>query len=105
MAHQSPAAKADNPFPKVTDFTEINRTGTYQTDPARALTPLDPAINVALYHHTDFMSADDSLAGKVRPGEPGASAVADTLVEWVLKRSSGRAVTPTPKSLGVRETY
>jgi hypothetical protein len=62
-------------------------------------------VNVALYNHTDIVSADDSLAGTVRPGEPGASAISDTLIDWVLKRSKGRAAVPTPMSLGVRDTY
>ena len=65
----------------------------------------DPAINVEIYHHTDFVSADDSTPGKGRPGEPGNSAVANTLTDWVLKRSKGTAVTPTPKALGVRDIY
>ncbi len=105
VARRSSTPHADNPFTGVTDFTEINRTGTYQSDAARALSPIDPRVNVALYNHTDIVSADDSLAGKVRPGEPGASAISDTLIDWVLKRSKGRAAVPTPKSLGVRDTY
>jgi hypothetical protein len=60
---------------------------------------------VALYNHTDIVSAADALAGQARPGEPGASAVSDTLIDWVLKRSKGRADVPTPKALGVVETY
>ena len=105
VARRSPSPKGDNPFPHVTDYTEINRTGTYQSDPAKAVSPIDPKINVALYNHTDIVSADDSLAGKVRPGEPGASAISDTLIDWVLKRSKGRADVPSPKALGVVETY
>jgi hypothetical protein len=105
VARQSPEDHANNPFPGVADFTEINRTGTYQTAEAKALSPIDPTINVALYHHTDFVSADDSRAGEVRPGEPGASAVADTLINWVLVRAKGRAGVPTPASLGVVDTY
>jgi pimeloyl-ACP methyl ester carboxylesterase len=105
VARRSSTPHADNPFPGVTDFTEINRTGTYQSDAARALSPIDPRVNVALYNHTDIVSADDSLAGKVRPGEPGASAISDTLIDWVLRRSKGRAAVPTPMSLGVRDTY
>jgi hypothetical protein len=35
------------------------------------------------------------------PGQPGASVVADTLVDWMLARSEGRAHVPTPKQLGV----
>lgn len=101
VARQSVTPSAGNPFDHVADFTEINKTGTYQTPAAKALTPLEPQINVKAYHHTDFVSADDSLAGKVRPGEPGASAPADTLVDWVLKRAKGRSIVPTPKQLGV----
>ncbi|MFI4935303.1 MAG: hypothetical protein ACHP7N_11835 [Caulobacterales bacterium] len=105
VARRSSSPHADNPFPGVTDFTEINRTGAYQTDAAKALSPLDAKINVALYNHTDIVSADDSLAGQARPGEPGANAISDTLIDWVLKRSKGRAAPPTPKSLGVADIY
>lgn len=97
--------QAGNPFPSVTDYTEINRTGAQQTDPARALSPIDPRINAAIYHHTDFIAADDSRAGQVRPGEPGAAVVSNTLVDWVLKRSKGVAITPRPAALGVRSVY
>ena len=105
VARRSSTPHADNPFAHVTDYTEINRTGTYQTDAAKAASPIDPKVNVALYNHTDIVSADDALAGQVRPGEPGASAISDTLIDWVLKRSKGRAEVPTPKALGVTETY
>ena len=50
--------------PFAVDFTEINHTGTYQTDAAMALTPIDPKINVALYSHTDIGSADDRVTSK-----------------------------------------
>jgi pimeloyl-ACP methyl ester carboxylesterase len=105
VARQSPAATFGNPFPKVTDFTEVNKAGTHQTPQAMELTPFDKNINSALYFHTDYVSVDDSLAGKVTPGQPGSSAVANTLIEWVLKRSVGRAKVPTPKELGVVERY
>lgn len=100
IARQSP--DPTNPFPLVTDFTNINRTGVTQTAAAAAITPFNPAINVALYRHTDFVSADDSLAGQVTPGQPGASAISNTLIEWVLARAQGRAGVPSPQSLGVR---
>ena len=105
VARQSPQKGPGNPFPGVTDYTEINKTGTWQTAEAKAITAFDPAINVEILHHTDFVSADDSTPTKGRPGDPGASAVANTLIDWVLKRSKGVAVTPTPKSLGVRDVY
>lgn len=105
VARQAVATGINNPFPGVTDFTEINRRGTFQTDEARRITAFDPQINAALYHHSDFISADDSLAGKVRPGEPGSSVVAETLIKWLLKRSVGRATVPTPGKLGVRERF
>jgi hypothetical protein len=92
---------ATNVQPLVTDYTEINRSGVTQTAAAAALTPIDPAVNVALYNHTDMVSADDSLAGQVTPGQPGASAVSDTLIDWVLARSHGSSRTPTPAELGV----
>lgn len=99
------AGLGGNPFPGVSDYTEINRTGTWQTDAAKAITPFDPKINAAILHHTDFVSADDSTPDKGRPGDPGNSAVANTLIDWVLKRSKGAAVTPTPKALGVVARY
>jgi len=105
VARQSTSTTFGNPFPQVMDFTEVNKTGTHQTEAAAALTPFDKNINSALYFHTDYVSVDDSLAGQVTPGKPGSSAVANTLIEWVLKRSVGRAKVPTPKSLGVMETY
>ncbi|MES3030270.1 MAG: alpha/beta hydrolase [Pseudomonadota bacterium] len=105
VARQSPQAGMTNPFPGVTDFTEVNKTGTHQTEAARAITAFDPKINAKLYFHTDFVSVDDSTPGKGTPGDPGNSAVAATLTDWVLKRSKGAATVPTPKALGVRETY
>lgn len=100
MARRTDVATNVNPL--VTDYTEINRAGVTQTTEAAALTPLDPAINVALYNHTDVVSADDSLAGSVLPGQPGASAVSDTLIDWLLARARGRALVPRPAELGVR---
>lgn len=94
------ATVSSNPFPLVTDFTEINRTGVTQTPSAASLRPLDPAINVLLYKHTDFVSADDSTPEKT-PGQPGSSAVSHTLIDWVLARSAGTANVPNPQSLGV----
>jgi hypothetical protein len=105
VARRSSSPQADNPFPGVTDYTEINRTGAHQSAAAKAIGAIDPLINVALYNHTDIVSADDSLAGQVRPGEPGASAIADTLVDWVLERSEGRAATPTPRALSVVDVF
>jgi hypothetical protein len=96
-------AVARNVQPLVTDYTEINRTGVTQTAEAAARTPIDPAINVALYNHTDMVSADDSLAGQVTPGQPGASAVSNTVVDWMLARVHGRVRTPSPAELGVRQ--
>lgn len=103
VARQSASANLNNPFPKVTDFTEVNKKGTFQTEEARKLSAFDSVINAELYHHSDFISADDSLAGKVTPGQPGASAVSNTLIEWLLNRSKGRAAVPTPGQLGVKK--
>lgn len=97
--------KTQGPFPDVTDFTEINKKGMFQTEEAKKITPFDPRINAALYHHTDFVSADDSLEGKVTPGQAGASAVSNTLIDWLLKRGKGRAAVPAPKQLGVKKTF
>ena len=102
----SSSPQADNPFPKVTDFTEINRTGAYQTASAQALSPVDPKVNVALYNHTDA-GLRPTIAWPARSvrASLSANAVSDTLIDWVLKRSKGRADVPTPKQLGVVDTY
>jgi len=105
VARQASSTGISNPFPGVTDFTEINKKGTFQTDEARRVSPFDPEINAALYYHSDFISADDSQAGRVRPGEPGGAVVADTLIDWLLKRSVGRADVPIPAKLGVRARF
>jgi hypothetical protein len=93
-----------NPFPLVHDFTIINSLGTTQSDEAAALSPLDPAINSSQYGHTDFMMADDSQAGVRTPGQAGASLTSNTLIDWLLERSTGRAPTPKPRKLGVVQT-
>ncbi|HLF22671.1 MAG TPA: alpha/beta hydrolase, partial [Burkholderiales bacterium] len=100
IARQSP--DPTNPFPLVTDFTNINRTGVIQTLEAEALSPIAPTVNVGLYRHTDFVSADDSAAGQITPGQPGASAISNTVIDWVLARAKGRAEVPSPTHLGVR---
>jgi len=105
VAHRTNNTAVVNPFPGVTDFTEINNKGVFQTPAAAAITPFDPKINTSLYFHTDFVSSDDSLAGSLMPGQPGASVVADTLVDWMLARSEGRAPVPTPKHLGVYKAH
>lgn len=105
VARQSPAKAMTNPFPGVSDFTEVNKTGTWQTDAAKAISPFDPRINARLNFHTDFVSADDSTPAKGIAGDPGNSAVANTLLPWVLARAKGTAVVPTPKALGVRTRY
>lgn len=93
-----------NPFPLVDDFTIINSLGTTQSDVAAARSPIDPALNSFQYGHTDFMMADDSQAGARRPGQAGASLTSNTLIDWLLERSTGRAPTPKPKKLGVVQT-
>ena len=50
-------------------------------------------------------AADDSTPTAGQPGDPGNALVPDTLIDWVLKRARGTAVTPTPKALGVREVF
>jgi hypothetical protein len=35
------------------------------------------------------------------PGEPGASVVADTLLDWIMARTKGRIPVPQPDDLGV----
>ncbi|HEV8026152.1 MAG TPA: hypothetical protein VGP50_01915 [Stellaceae bacterium] len=93
----------DNPYPLVTDFTEINRQGVIQTPTAAALTPLNPAINSFLYNHSNFPMADDSLVGQVLPGQPGANLVADTVIDWIFARARGQAIVPAPFQLGVTD--
>jgi hypothetical protein len=105
MARQSDTTDLVNVQPLVTDYTEINRTGAYQTPEAAALSPVASTINVALYHHTDFVSSDDSSAGRdpsITPGQPGVSAISNTLIDWVLARAKGKADVPSPRALGVR---
>lgn len=105
VARQSTAPRAGNPFPGVIDYTEINKAGTFQSDAAKALTPLNPTINATIYNHTDFIAADDSTPDKGTPGDPGNAVVPNTLTDWVLKRSKGAATTPTPRALGVRDVF
>jgi len=93
-----------NPFPLVSDFTNINRLGTTQSAAAAALSPIAAEINSSQYGHTDFMMADDSQAGVRTPGQAGASVTSNTLIDWLLERSEGRAPTPKPKKLGVVQT-
>jgi pimeloyl-ACP methyl ester carboxylesterase len=104
MARQATTANLVNVQPLVTDYTEINKTGAYQTAEAAALSPLAAEINVSLYHHTDFVSADDSASASgstLTPGQPGVSAISNTLIDWVLARAKGKARVPSPRALGV----
>jgi pimeloyl-ACP methyl ester carboxylesterase len=93
-----------NPFPLVDDYTEINLFGTVQSPTAEGLSPIDPLINSSQYNHSDFLTADDSLAGVRTPGEAGASLTSNTLVDWMLARTEGRTPTPKPKKLGMVKT-
>ncbi|HVS13523.1 MAG TPA: hypothetical protein VMV46_06350 [Thermoanaerobaculia bacterium] len=97
------AARQDreNPFPAVTDYTAIGPGGLTQTRQALARGPFDATLSTRFYGHSDFLSADDSSAGSVKPGEPGANVVSATLVDWLLARSSGTVRTPDPDRLGV----
>jgi hypothetical protein len=94
-----------NPFPLVDDYTEINFSGTEQSPTAVGLSPINQFINSSQYNHSDFLTADDSQVGAPRePGQAGASLVSNTLIDWLLARSEGRAPTPKPKKLGVVQT-
>jgi hypothetical protein len=93
-----------NPFPLVSDFTNINSGGTTQSAAAAALSPIAAEINSSQYGHTDFMLADDSLGGVRTPGQAGASLTSNTLIDWLLARSEGRISAPKPKKLGVVKT-
>jgi pimeloyl-ACP methyl ester carboxylesterase len=95
---------ATNPFPLVDDFTLINSLGTTQTAAAASLSPIDPTLNSSQYNHSDFLTADDSQAGVRTPGQAGASLTSNTLIDWLLARSTGRVPTPEPKRLGVVQT-
>lgn len=92
---------AGNPFSLVDDYTEINFLGTVQSPTAAGLSPLSPALNASQYAHTDFLTADDSLAGVRTPGQAGASLTSNTLVDWILARTEGRTPMPKPNKLGV----
>jgi hypothetical protein len=93
-----------NPFPLVDDYTEINFFGTVQTPTAAGLSPISFLLNSSQYNHSDFLTADDSQVGARDPGQAGASLVSNTLIDWLLARSEGRAPTPKPKKLGVVQT-
>ncbi len=93
-----------SPFPLVDDYTEINLFGTTQSPTAAGLSPISPFINSSQYNHSDFLTADDSLAGVRTPGQAGASLTSNTLVDWLLARVEGRTPVPKPKKLGVVKT-
>jgi hypothetical protein len=93
----------ENPFPEVADYTAIGPQGLTQSSQARAKSPFDASLHTRLYGHSDFLTADDSLADQVGPGEPGANVVSATLVDWLLARSSGAVPTPDPEKLGVAD--
>ncbi len=108
-AHQGPAsATAPSVFPLVTDYTNIGSTGTVQSATAAAKSAVAATITSQYYKHTDFVSADDSLgetANPPVPGQPGASLVANTLVDWIFARTGTKtAAVPSPKDLGVVNT-
>jgi hypothetical protein len=90
-----------NPFPRVEDYTAIGPQGTSQSEVARRVSPFDPSIQNRLYGHSDFLTADDSTSDAVRPGEPGSSVVANTLLPWLLARSVGTVRVPSSERLGV----
>ncbi|HUP23422.1 MAG TPA: hypothetical protein VNB06_10840 [Thermoanaerobaculia bacterium] len=90
-----------NPFPRVEDYTAIGPQGTAQSESARRVSPFDAGLASRLYGHSDFLTADDSMAGSVRPGEPGSSLVANTLLPWLLARSSATVKVPSSERLGV----
>lgn len=93
----------DNPFDGVSDYTAIGPTGTVQTEAAKQLSPIAEQVNSSLYGHSDFIAADDSLAGQVQPGEVGASLVSNTLVDWLLARKTGSTETPSSRQLDVED--
>jgi hypothetical protein len=79
-----------NPFPKVRDFTRIaGSSGVFQTNLAREISPFSPALAMPDYLQGDFCTADNSQAGRVRPGKPGAAIVPSTLIEWLKPRIKG----------------
>ena len=71
---------------------------------AAGLSPISFLLNSSQYNHSDFLTADDSQVGARAPGQAGASLVSNTLIDWLLARSEGRAPTPKPKKLGVVQT-
>ena len=74
-----------------------------QSKQAKRLSPIDPRIDTRLYRHSDFaLKQDNSLAGKVPPGDVGNSVVINPLLDWVLARARGRIKTPSDEELGVR---
>ena len=98
--HRGPFYPA-NPIPLVTDYTEISGQGAIKSAQAAALSPISSAINTAAYGHSDMLQADDSQAGKLTPGTPGASAVTDPLIGWIMARRSGVSILRSSRQLGV----
>lgn len=105
-AHRAPpSAVMPSVFPKVRDYTYIGPAGTLQSQVAASKSLVSPDISSRYYRHTDYVSADDTLGDTrdaPRPGEPGSSLVANTLLEWVLTRTGPDvAHVPSPRQLGV----
>jgi hypothetical protein len=49
-------------------------------------------MNLRLYNNIDIHTADNSLAGKVTPGNVGANPIPETLVSWMLARTGRHGV-------------
>ena len=94
-------APVANPYPLVTDYTDISGTGASQSPVAASLSPVPSTFNTAIYGHSDMIQADDSGAGSVTPGQPGASVITNPLIGWILARAKGVSLLPSSASLGV----
>lgn len=92
-----------NPFQRVSDFTAIGPQGTLQSPNAERLSPFRPELSSALYGHSDFLAADDSLGDRVVPGQPGSSLVADTLIDWILARVKGTTKVPDWTKMSIQD--
>ena len=79
---------------RITDWTLIDTDGVQYSAQAEAITTFPTGTDTRLYNHMDFLTADNSLAGEVVPGQVGANVVTNTLASWILARAEGTAPAP-----------
>ncbi len=90
-----------NPFDGA-DFTAVEPGGiAIETPLAAKKSPIDPATSLRLYKNVDIHTADNSKGplvarGAIAPGDPGAQPIPDTVVGWILARSSRAGIDLPP---------